>query len=200
MYDSATFRADRIAREGKLIEQGFLLDAISAESCGRDHVGLFVQSSGSLNRLVQKLHYLDRSDVFSKWIVAVSTSNEHWKTYNLWRSLDSCEWFPLKNTPPNWQSHRVIFTTPERLVEVAEESVANNTQVAGLILIDPKCMVHKARGNQWIRNDRPQHVIDCRAKLAIGDWSPPLFVFTEGLARSINTEPMRVAYSLNAWR
>lgn len=200
LYPSPAFRADRIARQGKLIEQGFLFDAASAESCGRDHVGLFVQSSGSLARLIQKLHYLDRSDVNTKWIVAVSTANEHWRSYNLWRNLASSEFFPPKNIPLHWEAQRIIFTTPERLVNVAENAVMNNTRVAGLILIDLNCMVHKARGNQWVANDRPQHVIDCRARLTTEEWSPPLIVFTDGLARSINTEPMRGAYSLNAWR
>jgi hypothetical protein len=74
-----------------------------------------------------------------------------------------------------------------------------------VIVYDPVCCVWKARGgtdrwgNEW-RNDRPQHVVNFRAGLDRDGWQPPLVVVTDVPLKAVDTDPVRRAYCLNAFR
>ena len=74
--------------------------------------------------------------------------------------------------------------------------------VAGILVVDTLCHIHKAR-DRYIRgygvNDRPQRIANFRANLACASWQPPLIFFTSRPAKSLNTNPMLSPYCLDAW-
>ncbi len=200
MYPGAALRGARIVRDGRTIQHDLELDAELVELLGCDHVGIFVESSGKLIRLRRKLEHLNASDGIGQWFVIMSTSTEHLAMYNAWRDLKGRGRVSPRKLPPVWRSRKLVFTTPEGLDEAASETIERGVPVAGFILFDPTGTVHEERGNRWNSHDRPQLIVDCRARLSIAEWSPPFVVLVDRLARSINTQPMQTAYSLNAWR
>lgn len=199
MFPCELMRGRRIERLGGKAFADFFLDADTAELLGCENVGIFVENCGSLRRVERKLKFLDCSRGSGKWIAVMGTDTRHWVMYNLWRGLEESDTIPVKKLPPFWTANKLVFTTPEKLRLVLREVLENHWSVGGIILVDLECNIHLARGNQWVRNDRPQHIVDFRASLTRMGWAPPLLVITQGLARSVNTEPMRSAYCLEAW-
>ncbi len=77
--------------------------------------------------------------------------------------------------------------------------------VAGVIILDPPCLLYKARGgtDSWgriHRSDRPQHVVNFRAALDFDGWQPPLLLLTTNPAKAVNTDVVARAFCLNAFR
>jgi hypothetical protein len=65
--------------------------------------------------------------------------------------------------------------------------------------------MYRARGgtDSWgnvHRNDRPQHVVNFRAALAVDGWQPPLLLLTTRPAKAVNTDVVARAFCLNAFR
>ena len=78
------------------------------------------------------------------------------------------------------------------------------TGIAGLIILDPPCLMYQARGGRdgWghtFRNDRPQRVVNFRASLDRDGWQPPLLLLTERPAKSVTTDAVARAFCLNSF-
>ena len=127
-----------------------------------------------------------------------------WTLFEKWPHTDHVSEPPsLSNVV--WRSRKVWVAMPEdlRILLPLAQSLAFG--VAGLIILDPECIIYKARGgtNRWgrkFRNDRPQHVVNFRASLDSDGWQPPLVLLTEKPAKSVNTDVVARAFCLNGFR
>lgn len=76
--------------------------------------------------------------------------------------------------------------------------------VEGVMLLDPSCMVHKARDfKSWSggRHDRPQRIVDFLSTAAIDSDARPLFgLLTCKRARSVGTAQIASVYCLDGWQ
>ena len=94
---------------------------------------------------------------------------------------------------------------PEDLKQLLPLARAHAPGLAGVIVLDPLCIMYKARSgtDSWgrvHRNDRPQHVVNFRAALDVEGWQPPLLLLTTKPAKSVNTEVVARAFCLNGFR
>lgn len=106
--------------------------------------------------------------------------------------------------PRHWANGPFVFSTPEGLRSLCGD-YGRSLRPAAVVLVDPGCLVHQARGAYGRRsqfagtNDRPQHVAEFRRGLAVSGWSPPLLVMTGKPAKSANTLQMLSPFCLDAW-
>jgi hypothetical protein len=128
-------------------------------------------------------------------------------------SVDSYSRWPHQQyvaTLPNdasseWRSRRVWFAPPEALSRLLPSARNDPAGVAGVIVLDPPCLMYKARGGAkgWgntYRNDRPQYVVNFRAALDVGGWQPPFLLLTTKPAKSVSTIEVARAFCLNQFR
>jgi hypothetical protein len=104
-----------------------------------------------------------------------------------------------------WRSRRVWVAIPEDLKQLLPLARGLASGVAGVIILDPACIMYKARGgiDSWGNvhcNDRPQHVVNFRAALNMDGWQPPLLLLTTKPAKAVNTQVVVRAFCLNAFR
>ena len=103
-------------------------------------------------------------------------------------------------TPPDWQSTRLTFTTPKGLPAAEAASDVTLDRTAVLLIVDPFGHLHAGRGFRKggfpVKKDRPQRVAAFRAKLTTGSWLPPLVLFTRKPAKSVNTRSASTAFEL----
>ena len=90
-----------------------------------------------------------------------------------------------------------------RLLNYRRTLKHDEIDVAGIILLDLQCMVHRARGfnngNFRVCHDRPQLIVDFRSCLSVGQWAPPLIFLSQKPAKSVSTITMQRAYCLEAF-
>ena len=98
-----------------------------------------------------------------------------------------------------WHGDRVTFCVPERLSELLS---SNHGVIAGIILLDPNCILHHGRsfgaGKCRVVHDSSQLIVDFKAKLAIGRWSPPLMIMAIHKAAAVATDSVARIYGLDA--
>ena len=193
-------RGTRITRFEQTDLSPFRLDADTADRLGRDNIGVFIENCRSLSWIMEKIAVLAETDFPAKWAVVLSSKDTATMVYN--SSVRQPAGKPdRQHAPELWQQGNVVFTTPEGL-RLWQREVAGPDRVAGILMVDTLCHVHKAR-NAYFEgygvHDRPQRVADFRADMAADGNPPPLFVLTKRLAKSVNTRPMLSAYCLDAW-
>ena len=199
MYPFAPIRGYRITRLEEAPLGPFRLDATTAASLGREQLGVFVGNCGDLQRIIDKVQILADTDFPGRWVTVLSSKDMADIVYNRAWEYDHPRF--RRHAPRYWDRGNVIFTTPEGLGDLSRDGIDGGS-VAGILLVDTLCHVHKAR-NRVFRgygvNDRPQRIANFRADLACGDWQPPFLFFTSRPAKSVNTHPMLSPYCLNAW-
>ena len=202
LYPSPLIRGTRISR---MEEQGiapFCLDAEASRSLGTDNIGLFIGGVRTFETLVDRIQQIDESDQGGHWIVVPSTRRcaaairQH-------QSDDDSVWFVSPDDVPDmWSQNQTTFCLLESLSTLSRMLRQDQKPIAGILLVDSQCIVHKARGwgkrSSPYQNDRPQHVVDFRASLSVGGWSPPLVVFTQRPAKSVNTIKLQRSYCLES--
>lgn len=199
IFPSPTLKSQRIERAGGKHFGEFMLDAETASFLGIEDVGVFLGSCGMLPQIIRKLKFLDDSPGKAVWITVLGTKLRHQALFDQWDDPESGLKTKTRDLPPYWQSKKLVFLTPEKLSKWSCENEASMQCVAGIILVDLDCNVHKQRGHSTMANDRPQHIVNFRASLYRMGWSPPLIVMTRKATRSVNVDEMRSAYCLEAW-
>lgn len=196
-YPSPLVRGDRIARLGEKYIGPAASDAVTCRVLGEEQVGWFIGGVPTYDRMIEFVRRIDASQVGGRWIIVPATRCLAEVAYQLWFENES----PgiSKTSPTMWDCDSVTFCVPEQLGDVQANIYED---VAGIILLDPNCIVHCGRGfgngKYRVAHDRPQLIVDFRAKLAIGRWSPPLMVMSLRRAAAVPTESVARVYGLEA--
>lgn len=180
------------------------LGAEAANELGREHLGWFVGGHPGLRRAAEQLGRLDSNPGGGIWVAVPVGRDASRELFEHWPHGSQIE------LPPSWggsiwRSRKVWVAMPEDLRQLLPAIRTSDCGVAGIMLIDPLCIIHKARaGTNWKgeyhRNDRPQHVVNFRAALQLDDWQPPLIVLTQQQAKAVDTDVIARTYCLDGFR
>jgi hypothetical protein len=198
-YPFAPIRGNRISRMEETRLGRFTLDHATVQQLATENIGVFVGNSGKLNKIIERVHSLATFSFPGTWIAVAATASMAVVIYNQQASRQGLR--ERKNAPRYWTHENVVFTTPEGLGTYIKMRKPDD-HIAGVLLIDTLCHVHKARGfhrSGWASNDRPQRLANFRADVAADGWLPPFLLFTEKPAKSINTRAMLSPYCLSTW-
>jgi hypothetical protein len=196
LYPFASIRGRRIVRDTERYVGEVSLDAVTAQELGTSNIGVFVGGCREIRYLIDVVRQLSVSGHPGQFIVVVS---ENVLTDRFYRELSQIQ--APKRRPNVWTTGCVTLTTPESLKAVDTEHLGGKA-VAGVLLVDPSCIVYRAHGGYGSRfqfNDRPQHIARFRARHAVDGWQPPFFLLTERPAISTNSAQMLGPYYLEAW-
>jgi hypothetical protein len=213
-----TVESDRLATlyptarvRGRLITRGeeqplgwAKLDAATALALGRDQLGWFVGGHPGIVAAAQQFGRLDSNPEGGVWIVVPLGRNLARELFSRWPHT-GCVTNLVGTDYCAWQSRKVWVAIPEDLKRILPRARSITPGVAGLIILDPPCLMHMARGgiSSWgnaHRSDRPQHIVNFRAAFESDGWQPPVVLITERPAKSANTEAVARAFCLNGFR
>ncbi len=206
-YPTARIRGRRIARLPEKYLNWAVLDAAAADELGREHLGWFVgghPGSASAASAAEQLGRLDTNPDGGVWIVVPLGRDKSIELFGEWpHKYHVSE--PPHSKNSTWRSRKVWVAIPEDLKQLLPLARALASGVAGVIVIDPECLMYKARPGtgyrgKFHRNDRPQHVVNFRAALDADGWQPPFLLLTTKLAKAVNTDIVARAFCLNGFR
>lgn len=199
-YPTPLIRGARIARLGEKYLGPVAADAATCRFLGEEQIGWFVGGVPTFDRMIEYAARINSSDVGGRWIVVPATRGLAEVAYQ--------HWFEDETTPDDvkpatvWHDDLVTFCVPERLDGLGRAIVDQDVPVAGIILLDPNCIVHRGRGfgkgKFRVSHDRPQLVVNFRSKLAIGNWCPPLMVMSLRKAAAVSAQDATRVYGLDA--
>jgi hypothetical protein len=195
MYPSARVRGRLITRWEEQPLSWVSLDAETAAMLGRDQVGWFVSGHPGLNRAAEQLGRLDENPAGGIWVVVPYSGVLATVLRHRWPHPQAIA--PLGARGTGWRSRRVWVAWPETLPGLLPGIRASSEGVAGVIVLDPPCILYQARGRG---NDRPQHIVNFRAALDTDGWQPPLLLLTTQPAKAVNTEVVARAFCLNSFQ
>ncbi len=205
LYPSPVIRGARIARLREKYLGPVATDAETCRSLGEDQVGWFVGGVPTFDRMVEHARRINDSHVGGRWVVVPATKCLAEIAYEQWFDDDaSCESSGMSRRIPStmWHDNIVTFCVPERLNELNNVIIEQSIPVAGIILLDPNCIVHRGRGfdkgNSRVVHDRPQIIVNFRSKLSIGSWSPPMIVMSRHKAAAVSSADITRVYGLEA--
>jgi hypothetical protein len=179
------------------------LDATMAETLGREQIGWFVGNHPGVPQAAEQFSRLDAKQEGGVWIVVPHSRSLAHELFAKWSHADQVAERPTSNGAV-WRSRRVWVAIPEDLKRFLPFARELNPGVAGMIILDPQCIMYKARGgiDSWghiHRNDRPQHVVNFRAALDRDGWQPPLLLLTQRLPKSVCTQDVARAFCLHGF-
>ncbi len=203
-YPTARVRGRLITR---LPEQSLgwaVLNAATADELGREQVGWFVGNHPGFARAAEQLGRLDTNPEGGIWVVVPLGREKSTELRMCWPHPHHITNQPTEEVAV-WRSRKVWVAIPEDLKRLLPLARTVEAGVAGVIVLDPLCLLYKARGgtDSWGRvhcNDRPQHVVNFRAALDADGWQPPLLLLTTQRAGAVNTDVVARAFCLNAFR
>ena len=202
-YPSARIRGRLTTRQDERSLGWAVLDAARAEYLGREGLGWFIGGHPGVRSAAAQLGRLDANPEGGVWVVVPVSGKLTQELFALWPHREHVT-APASGAPA-WRSRKVWVIPPERLREFRAEARQSPAGVAGVILVDPPCIMYSARGgrNGWGHrhtNDRPQHVANFRHDLTADGWQPPLILLTEAPAKAVNAEAVARAFDLSAFQ
>jgi hypothetical protein len=203
-YPTALIRGRFVTRLPEQTLGWAVLDAATAEEMGREQIGWFVGSHPGPVKAAEQFTHLDANPEGGVWVVVPHSRNLACEMFTGWPNTDDVSGRPTSNMSA-WRSRKVWVAIPDDLKQLLPFAQSLSPGLAGLIIVDPECIMYRARGgtDSWgnvHRNDRPQHIVNFRAALDAEGWQPPLLLLTTKPAKSINTEVVARAFCLNAFR
>jgi hypothetical protein len=203
-YPTARIRGRRITRLPEQNLDWAILDAATAGELGREHVAWFVGSHPGLTCAAEQLSRLDANPEGGVWVVVPHSRDLACEMFAKWPHSDYVTERPSSDNSA-WRSRKVWVAIPEDLKQLLPLAQALEPGLAGVIILDPQCIMYRARGgtDSWGKvhcNNRPQHVVNFRAALDSDGWQPPLLLLTEKQAKAVNTDVVARAFCLNAFR
>ena len=180
------------------------LDADTAGELGREQIGWFVGNHPGFARAAEQFGRLDTNSDGGIWVVVPLGREKSTELRTCWPHPDQVANQPTKEVAV-WRSRKVWVAIPEDLKKILPLARTIRAGVAGIIVLDPPCLLYRSRGGtdargKFHRNDRPQHVVNFRAALGSDGWQPPLLLLTTNPAKAVNTEVVARAFCLNAFR
>jgi hypothetical protein len=207
---SATYPTARV--RGRLIDRWqeqalgwVVLDAATAAEMGREQLGWFVGNHPpSTLWAAEQFGRLDANAEGGVWVVVPHSRELAYTLFAEWPHTHHVT-EPPKSDNPVWRSRKVWVATPEYLRQLVPPARALPAGIAGVIVLDPLCILYKARGgtDSWGNrhyNDRPQHIVNFRAALNADGWQPPLLLLTTKPAKAVNTQNVARALCLAAFQ
>lgn len=198
-YSDVAVRGCRIARLDEALLSTFQLDGCTAWELGRNNTGLFVGGCQDFDRAIRIVRPLKCPTEFLRWVLVVDSKLMAMDIAQQWFESPRAQLAAKGLLVLPLSEAGIILALPESLRRVDEQVCGN---VAGIILVDILCHIHKARGmdgGKFSGNDRPQHVVTFRNRIAEADWLPPLVFLTAKPAKSLPTDAIARAYCLDAW-
>lgn len=196
-YRTPVIRGARIARLGEQYIGPVASDAATCRILGEEQIGWFIGGVPTYDRMIELVHRIDASQLGGRWVVVPATRCLADVAYQIW--MENSTMSPSKKPCLMWHSDQVTFCVPEQLNDLY---ASIDGAIAGIILLDPNCIVHRGRsfgsGKYRIVHDRPQLIVDFRAKLAVGQWSPPLMIMSLHKAAAVATDAVARIYGLEA--
>lgn len=195
LYPLAAIRCRRIFRDTERPFGDVRLDGETAMLLGESNLGVLAGHCPPRRDLMDKLHELANCELPGQIVVALSSTDMAITYFDAFRP-DA-----LSKRPDWWTFGILTFTTPEKLGSLGHTQLAGRPVLA-VVLIDPPGIVYRARGGNrggYHGNDRPQHIARFRAAHALGEWRPPFWLLTEQPAKSLSSDQMLTAYSLDGW-
>ena len=171
------------------------LDGERRDRLVADRLGLLIGSVPTYESMVRRVAALKNYNG-GRW-VAVVASKELANT--------TCDFLEGEGLPFQgnlsagpWKLSSLTIATVEQLRQI------DPSRVEGVILLDPTCMVHKARRWQSVTgftHDRPQRIVDFLAKTqAFGQAGAVFALMTTQPAKSLPTERIASVYCLEGWQ
>ncbi|MEX1027509.1 MAG: hypothetical protein WD049_05815 [Candidatus Paceibacterota bacterium] len=200
-YPTPLICGARIARTGDKYLGPERLGADTCRMLGEEQVGWFVGHMPSFERMIEHIQQVNAAGTGGRWVVVPATRFWAETAHRLWFADAHQSGFSSPATL--WHDRLVTFCVPERLRELDQAFRQRTAGVAGIMLLDPTCIVHEARSfsNQGfhVAHDRPQLIANFRSSLAVGRWAPPLIVMSWHRAGAVSTERIVQAYCLEAF-
>lgn len=154
----------------------------------------------TFDRMIDHVRQINGAATGGRWIVVPATRSLAEVAYEQWfydSLMDSASALETM-----WHDDLVTFCVPERLAELTRALDEQDTGIAGIILLDSNCTVHRGRsfhnGRARIAHDRPQLIVNFRASQAIGNWAPPLIVMSRHRAAAVSTQKVARVYCLES--
>lgn len=203
LYPTPLIRGRRITRMEERDIGPFQLTAETARELGQDGVGVFIGACGTIDRVIELVRRIDTCEVGGHWVAVPATRWAAALVHRRWRDPFDDSYLDAKKAASAWTANKVTFCLPESLSHLLLTIKAKGIAVAGVLLLDLDCVIHKARGFRngdfRVRHDRPQLIVDFRAGLSEYRWTPPLICLSGKPAKSVPTDSMRRTYCLEAF-
>jgi hypothetical protein len=206
LYPTPVIRGARIARLGQKYLGPVATDAATCRTLGEEQFGWFVGGVPTYERMIDHVARINDSNIGGRWIIVPATKCLAEVAYEQWFEDNAVE--PKDNADKRaitmWHDENVTFSVPERLGELADAIIEQSVPVAGIILLDPNCIVHRGRGfikgngTRRVAHDRPQLIVNFRSKIGVNDWCPPLIVMSRHKAAAVSTADITRVYCLEA--
>lgn len=199
IYPTPVIRGTRISRMEETRLGEFQLDAPTAEFLGTERIGVFVGGIRRLKYLVHGLRQLDVCGTGGKWLVVFSTRKMAAAFYQRWLDDSNVYFVGPDEVPSCWTSQRLHFAVPEHLSTATQTLLDSGDDVAGIILLDPFCIVHEPHRNhrgKRVARERSHFISKCCQRLRRGAWIPPLLFLSRKPAKSVTTNALLGAYGL----
>lgn len=201
LYPVSLLRGERITRLGEKCLGRKSLDAQTGLALGSENIGWLVAGLPSFERMVSYVERLNEAARGGRWVVIPATK--------MLAELAFEQWFSTRlnvqggASPLLWHSELVTFCVPEHLGKLMPTPPMFNSRIAGIILLDPQCFVHKGRSftfsNRRMVHDRPQMIVDFRASCAVGDWQPPFVHMTSKRAGAVPTDSVARIFCIESY-
>ena len=203
-YPTAWVRGRLITRLEERTLAWTVLDAATADEMGQEQVGWFVGNHQGFAKAAEQLGRLDANPEGGIWIVVPRSKDISAELWLRWPHPQHVPNMPT-TVSPEWRSRQVWVAPPERLARILPSARNAPAGIAGVIVLDPQCTLHKQRGGtdrlgHTFHNDRPQHVVNFRAALEIDGWQPPFILLTRKPAKSVCVEQVARVFCLNVFR
>ncbi|MCA9041096.1 MAG: hypothetical protein KDA65_12160 [Planctomycetaceae bacterium] len=190
LYPYPAIRCRRITRMERSVIGDVQLDSETAAKLGSENIGVFVEGCSETRKLADQIETLVSNHWRGTWVIVTDeeTADE--------------SFFNFKNDA-YWRLGNGVLSTPEGLADLLE-TFDPLKPVTGILVIDPMCEVRKLRSDTRNRKptiDAAEQIAEYRAALTdrSSAWAPPLFLFTQKPAKSVNTQLLLAPYGLDAW-
>ena len=196
------FSVDRDSRQGDKFLGRLQLDQETLSALRSDRIGLLFEKFLKLETMLGRLVQLVQQNSFGRIVVVYPSKESGAYVYSMLTEMGYV--IPYKKNPSTWSLGSLLFTSIEALPRIREcEDVASDAMgFSMIILLDPTCMVYKAR-SMYLGNgschDRPQLIVNALNDLAT-DGNEPLFVImTCRTAVSLDTDKLARTYARETW-
>lgn len=199
-YPTPLIRGRRVSRIGENYLGYSRADADTCRTLGEEQVGWFIGGISTFDRMVDHIRQVNAAVAGGRWVVIPATRSLAEVAYEQWFE-ESLSVGPSSRATM-WHDNLVTFCVPERLAEAMAFLGEQEVGVAGILLLDPNCIVHRGRSfsrrGVRIAHDRPQKVVNFRASQAIGRWAPPLIVMSRHRAAAVSTQDVARVFCLES--
>lgn len=189
-------RADRIARLGDKWLGRIGVDQTVVEQLSESQAGLLAEGFLSLETMLGRLMKAATIVKETKTVVLYASKEAGDEVYN--QLVESGHCMPVRKPPTQWEVGGLIFTSVEELAKLDSQSM----MVDCVILLDPTCMVYKARSLSTYSgrgHDRPQFIVNFLTDHVREGVRPPFLIMTKKKAGALPTDAIARAFCLETF-